>query len=529
MYRRLWVLLVSLALTTSGLIAAGAVIAPVGGVAQAATTAGPLHTTGADGIIYDSANQPVRLVGFNWNGTENGGRSDYQKTADVCGVTWRTPADAINNLPFNYDNFYQVIRDWGYNVIRVPISWNNLEPVAPVWSASTSQYVHTWNQTYLNDLKSMVTKARANGLMVILDMHQDYWSPALHHITNWNGTQGYCEGVGMPRWLDPTIDAKASTTQNTDFFNAMNQFYRNVRDPASTLTNASPWQLLYSAWDQLAYQFSPQSGFADASAVVGADILNEPYFSYVGGNPPAGQTVLQASGARLVAFYNALAPAITNRNSSWLLFFQDSTGGYNTANPANRESPTISAKPTVPGNWVYSFHDYNFSYGTFSDGVARHDDFGITLANADLANANAMHVPLYVGEFTNFTLGVDARQLTAADMAQTKLFLSWAKQNHVNWTFWAYVNPYRPMTVIDYTTNQAIMVVKQALDTGLDTQTANLPPVASFTSSCTLLVCSFNGTGSSDPDGSVVSYAWTFGDGGTSTASSPGHTYATAG
>ena len=38
------------------------------------------------------------------------------------------------------------------------------------------------------------------------------------------------------------------------------------------------------------------SGYPDASAVVGADIFNEPWWSYVGGNPPAGQTV--ASGRR---------------------------------------------------------------------------------------------------------------------------------------------------------------------------------------------------------------------------------------
>ena len=94
-----------------------------------------------------------------------------------------TPADGLGDLPFDYDNSYQVIKDLGYNVLRLPISWHNLEPVAPVWDAGTGAYVHTWNQAYLNDLKSMVTKAHAVGLMVILDMHQDYWSPALaqHH------------------------------------------------------------------------------------------------------------------------------------------------------------------------------------------------------------------------------------------------------------------------------------------------------------------------------------------------------------
>lgn len=56
----------------------------------------------------------------------------------------------------------------------------------------------------------------------------------------------------------------------------------------------------------------------------------------------------------------------------------------------------------------------------------------------------------------------------------------------------------------------------------------NQPPVAAFTKSCTNLACSFTST-SSDPDGSISSYSWTFGDGATSTAQNPSHTYATGG
>ena len=54
-------------------------------------------------------------------------------------------------------------------------------------------------------------------------------------------------------------------------------------------------------------------------------------------------------------------------------------------------------------------------------------------------------------------------------------------------------------------------------------------PTAAFTSSTNGLAASFNGTSSTDPDGTIASYAWTFGDGTTSTAASPVHTYAAAG
>jgi PKD repeat protein len=54
---------------------------------------------------------------------------------------------------------------------------------------------------------------------------------------------------------------------------------------------------------------------------------------------------------------------------------------------------------------------------------------------------------------------------------------------------------------------------------------ANQPPSASFSSSVSGLAASFDATGSSDPDGTIASYAWDFGDGSTGTGATPTHTY----
>ena len=62
----------------------------------------------------------------------------------------------------------------------------------------------------------------------------------------------------------------------------------------------------------------------------------------------------------------------------------------------------------------------------------------------------------------------------------------------------------------------------------MPTEPDNLGPSAGFSSSCTDLGCNFTDT-SSDSDGSIVAWAWDFGDGHVSSAQNPAHSYAAAG
>lgn len=57
----------------------------------------------------------------------------------------------------------------------------------------------------------------------------------------------------------------------------------------------------------------------------------------------------------------------------------------------------------------------------------------------------------------------------------------------------------------------------------------NRPPVASFTVTPNNLSVALNATSSSDPDGSITFYAWTFGDGVSGNGVTTSHTYAAAG
>lgn len=52
----------------------------------------------------------------------------------------------------------------------------------------------------------------------------------------------------------------------------------------------------------------------------------------------------------------------------------------------------------------------------------------------------------------------------------------------------------------------------------------NQPPTAAFTSACSDLSCTFTDA-STDADGTIAQWAWSFGDAATSTATNPGHTY----
>ncbi len=64
---------------------------------------------------------------------------------------------------------------------------------------------------------------------------------------------------------------------------------------------------------------------------------------------------------------------------------------------------------------------------------------------------------------------------------------------------------------------------------GLTAEPPNQPPIAVLDTTCDALRCTARADGSSDPDGTLASYAWSFGDGSTYSGESATHTYARGG
>ncbi len=344
---------------------------------------GPLHTFGTQ--IVDAGNHPVRLTGIGIIGMQHGTGSPYPDPQPFAGcIGWRAPDSIV----------YGQVRSWGFNVVRLPVTWANLEPSPPT-KGKKGKLEHHWNSAYLGTVDALIHGFARKGVATILDMSQVRWSPAFTGVPLPNGHK-LC-GDGMPDWLYPGshgIDSIASAEK--DFF----------------ADRGRVQQKFLAAWTFLANHVRKQK------MVVGADILNEPYDILVQKYP--GGTDLKAKDLDLRGFYEKAGRAIHDANPNLLLIFQD--------NKSRRTGKwCVTGPPDLP-NAVYSAHWYSTQWSS-SEGKPKLKGY--------VKRARGWDMPLWLGEFT--AMGYSTNDVTGPHWeTDTKTFLAYAEDNDVGWTVWAY-------------------------------------------------------------------------------------------
>jgi len=353
-------------------------------------SAGARWTTRGTDVVNPNGNA-IQLHGINVSGLEYG---DGDRSSGAPRTGYRPPP---------YDPFAAVKR-WGFNVVRVPVSWSNLEPRPPTTRADGT-VVHHWNQDYINLMDLYMLNFGKHGIPVIYTFHQNDWSP----VTG---------GGGLPAWLYPASTFGSEPDQcklRQDFF------------------------VDKHGWDQAAQaEAFLAKHFEKFPWVMGVDIFNEPYRC-------VGMTPAQMN---LDEMYEKFGTAIHEANPDLLLIVEDA---------ATCRFPDfgLSRKPDLP-NLVYSFHMYCPAW----------QPYGQTLVDKYLNRARDWDVPLFMGEFAAF--GAAAGSEPNSDLPPPKAIevataLTYCREHDVSWTYWDYDGP----TSLIFMNGQSKPNLLRALRTGM--------------------------------------------------------------
>ncbi|HUR52149.1 MAG TPA: cellulase family glycosylhydrolase [Mycobacteriales bacterium] len=326
--------------------------------------------------VLDDAGRTVLLRGVNANGLVDYWRPGLQPPYPVDSrhyTNGRCPAsDPVTTaVPLCQRDLAQM-RALGFDNLRLPVSWSLLEP-APGRLSSR----------YLDRIAQVVSWARAQGIWVVIDVHQDAWSKHVVGGTCPPGTTAADGNDGAPAWA----------TRHRTPACAVN----GVRelDPA-VVEDAQLFWLNAPAADGIGLQdhyaavvAALARRFAADSTVAGYDLMNEP--------EPGALPVL-AGTAELMPFYakvvDAVRAAVPRFRQLVLL------------EPGVERNTTAARSYVLPWsafssyrNAVYAPHVYTevFTAGAVT-GLPEVTTFDSDY-RAALADAAALGLPLWVGEF----------------------------------------------------------------------------------------------------------------------------------
>lgn len=183
----------------------------------------PLHTEGR--WFKDSQGRVVIMRGINMQNSVKRAPHDYNITEED----------------------FDIIYNWGFNVIRLLIIWEAIEPEPSVFK-----------EEFFRKVDQMVDWAEERGIFVLLDMHQDLYGPAFG-------------GDGAPVWASRTdIPFKWNDPWGLNYFSkAVIESYNNF------WTNNELQEHFIQSWLKAVQRYNKRPH------VIGYDLYNEPFFGSI--------------------------------------------------------------------------------------------------------------------------------------------------------------------------------------------------------------------------------------------------------
>ncbi|MFD0685315.1 cellulase family glycosylhydrolase [Actinomadura fibrosa] len=325
---------------------------------------------------------------------------DQGRTLILHGLNTASSAKGPTGLPWiSRDDVVREARDIGTNSVRYLIQWKNVEPRPGVY-----------DDAYLDEVAKRVAWYGEQGMHVILDMHQDIYGPDA------------CKGAGngAPAWATYT-DGLPCTPQDPWVLTYLQPAVLRAYDNFWNNTGKHPELMEHyaAAWRHVAQRF------ADDRAVLGYDLMNEPF----GGTRQFGFF----EGPVLAPFYQRVVNAVRTADRDNWVFVEPQALGPN----EGAETSLGTVRDPRPGGprIVFAPHFYpgGVDLGGSYDGAAKllvQAQFALWKRNMPAA-ARRLGAPIWLGEVGG--MGQDAPG--AADF--TGDWLTMADDLTMGWAYWS--------------------------------------------------------------------------------------------
>jgi endoglycosylceramidase len=341
--------------------------------------------SGAAGLpqIVDANGRTTLLKGVNVDGIVDYWRKDLSlsyPTGPAAYAGGACPADdpSVEGVRVCDFDFAQM-RPLGFDAIRLNLSWSLLEP-------NPGQI----SQSYLDRIAQIVDWAKAQGIYVVLDMHQDAWSkyvytppgqtcpPPLQSIRGYDGA---------PAWASVHVSPVCALGGVRELDMAVAEDFQRLYSDVAAPDGVGLQEHYAATLTALARRF------AGEPAVAGYEIINEP--------SPGFNAIPGAMDAtELFPFYGKLVNAVLNAVPGFRqLFFLEPNAERNLTDQPQALVPwsTFSSYPNV----VYAPHVYTGVFTIDQELTGQRffpPDGGYKSAVTD---AKTLGTPLWVGEFGN--------------------------------------------------------------------------------------------------------------------------------